>query len=853
MKSKIIKEIITIILTASFIVLLTMSFGIIPALGNFLNPLGIWTIPGNTEYPDNLIIRDSSLSGQVEVNIDIYGVPHIEAETDNDLFFAVGYIHAFNRLFEMDMFRRYAAGRLSEILGEDYIEIDKYYRLLGFDRAAEKELESLTINFTDIHGFLQSYCNGINKFIELNSPHNLPIEYYLLTASPEPFVIKDILVFKYFQAWSLTPNLDLDFTLLKEKLPEDVYDELYPNWSIGLPFEDPIIPNGISKSSETLSENSLADTIIEMKNFIDTMPEVLGPKREGIGSNNWVVNGSKSTTGNPILCGDPHLVHQLPSIWYEMHLISNELNVTGVGFPGTPFILLGHNEHISWSLTNTGGDSVIDYYDETMNDTHYYYDSQWIPIEFINSPIEVKGGNSIPFIIRKTVHGPIITDLLDTMYSDSYRKINLSIKFNALEIPSNGKYNSFKALYEVGKAKNWSQYNQGLSYWDAPAQNFVYADNEGNIAMNVAGLLPIRKQGINGELNGNLTGTFVQPGNGTGEEWGNFIPYNELPQILNPDQCYLASANQRPINDEYPYYLGSNSWSNGYRARRINEFLRSSETFSIEDMKKLQSDNFDYAASQFIPILIETWNYSLKIGQKYDSDTIQAMNELYAWNKSDDKFIMNRSLIAPTIWWRWIYLYEENTWKDEFSKWDALGLSLPAITILENLTKNEPNSNWFNDTNLPNTQDRNYTLLKSLNDTVEWLTTNLGSIENIENWVWGSAHQILFEHLTQLTSLSRGPFLHDGSNWVPNNAGGTWDPDLKAYIVTFGPSWRMVVDLGNQTTPINSVGVYPGGQSGNPISKHYDDLLNLWLNYEYHDIYFISQEGVVEATILFMR
>jgi penicillin amidase len=212
---------------------------------------------------------------------------------------------------------------------------------------------------------------------------------------------------------------------------------------------------------------------------------------------------------------------------------------------------------------------------------------------------------------------------------------------------------------------------------------------------------------------------------------------------------------------------------------------------------------------------------------------------------------MNRTLIAPTIYWKWIELYQINTWKDEFVDWDAYGLKFPDVKILENLTKNDPNSIWFNLTTAAGTQDRNYTLLKALNDTVDWYIANYDA--DVSTWIWGNVHKIYFEHLSGLGSLSRGPYSHDGSSWTPNNAGGSWDDDEKAYIVQAGPSWRMVIDLGNSTTELISVGVYPGGQSGNPVSSHYDDLLNLWLNYEYHDIYFLTQNGVTEATILFTR
>ena len=420
-------------------------------------------------------------------------------------------------------------------------------------------------------------------------------------------------------------------------------------------------------------------------------------------------------------------------------------NTTGVTFPGIPFILIGFNEHIAWSLTNVGGDAVVDWYNETIhpNGTHYYYNGSWYKINTYKTSIYVKGGSIVEFTIRETIHGPILTDIISNKYSDEHPGIHLSLKWTGTHTPLDGTYNIIKAIYGINRASNWTQFNNSLAYWDAPPQNFVYADDQGNIAMTVAGAFPIRKQGVSGNPDGNLTGRFIQPGDGTGEEWAGFIPYGKVPQSLNPKQCYLASANQRSINSSYPYYLGTNSWDPGYRAREINRILKSKNNFTMDDFKAMQADNYDYSASQFLPIIIDVWNYSLSKGDKYTSDVKEAMDELYKWYKSDQKFIMNRSWIGPTIYWKWLDFYQKNTWDDEFSNWGTTGLKYPDIKILEKITKNEPNSKWFNDTTISGTQDRNYTIIKSINDTIEWLKQNVGP--DISQWVWGSIHKIYFE------------------------------------------------------------------------------------------------------------
>jgi len=830
MKGKIIKEIGVCALTVGFIVILSTSFGIIPPLGNFLNPFGVWTVPGNAKYRDMTII-DSRLNGPVNVQFDNYGIPHIHAKTDRDLFFALGYLHAYNRLFEMDIFRRAASGRLSEILGADYINADKYFRILGFNRHAQKGEAYMQANEKYFYDLLVSYSDGVNKFIDSITPWTMPFEYKLLSLKPTRWTPFDTIVFKYLQAWDLSGDLsDLDTTLLQQYLPAKMYAELYPNATMGEPFVPPIIHE--FRILENAAPSPLANSIRALEAFEENRPHIFGTPYEGAGSNNWAVNGSKSKTGNPLLAGDPHLGYQQPSLWYEVQMVSDEgYNCTGCTFPAAPVILIGHNDHVAWSLTNIGGDAHVDFYEEKLNKigTQYYFNGSWRTLNTYTETINVKGGPSDSIIVRETIHGPLITDLVANLTGRGFANLSLKWTSTSPDLKVGGNYsNEFKGLYLMNKATDFTSFNEGLR-WFGAMQNVVYADDKGNIAMTVSGPFPIRKQGVNGTADGKLKGNIVQNGTGIGEEWAGFIPFNQLPREINPSRCWVSSSNQLSINGSYPYYIGQNTFDDAYRARRIKALLTSKNDFTLTDFEAMQGDNYDYSASQFLPILISAWNYSINKEHKtYDQTVKDAMNILYGWN-----YIVDKNYIAPTIYEKWLEKFQANTW-DEFTFFGAGSLRKPMITILENLTKFDQYSKWFDMNNTPAIESRNDTMLLSLNQTVAWLQANYGAMAN---WVWGNHHKIYVKHITGLRALSSPEIPLDGGPNLINNQWGTG-----------GPSWRMVVDLGNS----NSEEIYPGGQNGNPMSPHYWDLFYLYINYQYHAVYRTTiSTTILEATWVF--
>jgi penicillin amidase len=631
-------------------------------------------------------------------------------------------------------------------------------------------------------------------------------------------------VFKYLQAWDLSGDLsDLDTTLLIQKLPPEMYAELYPNATMGEPFVPPIIQE--FKALESAEPSPLVNSIMALKTLEASRPHIFGSPDEGAGSNNWAVNGSKSKTGTPLLAGDPHLGYQQPSLWYEVQMISDEgYNCTGVTFPAAPVILIGHNDRIAWSLTNVGGDSHVDFYEEKLNanGTQYYFDGVWRPLKTYTEVINVKGGPSESIVVRETVHGPLITDhnLVTDLTGTGFANLSLKWTSTSADLKLGENYsNEFKGLYLMNKATDFASFNEGLR-WFGAMQNAVYADENGNIAMTVCGPFPIRKQGVAGTPDGNLKGNVVQNGTGIGEEWAGFIPFNTLPREINPRRCWVASSNQLSIAGiNYSYYIGQNTFDDGYRARRIKALLDAKDNHTVADFEAYQGDNYDVSASQFLPILISAWNYSVNVqGKTYDQTVKEAMNILYGWD-----YAVKKTSTAPTIYDKWLEFFQSNTW-DEFTAYGAGSLRKPMITILENLTKFQPNSKWFDDNSTsPTVESRNYTMLLSLNDTIAWLEASYGAMAN---WVWGNHHKIYVEHITGLSALSSPKIPLDGG---PNLINNQWQ--------TGGPSWRMVVNLGTTASADFSEEVYPGGQSGNPMSTHYLDLFYLYINYQYHPVY----------------
>ena len=500
----------------------------------------------------------SGLSNPVEVIRDRWDVPHIYANTLDDVFFAQGFIHAQERFWQMDFNRRLGAGRLSEILGPDAVPLDRWIRTLSVRRVAEAQAKEIKNKATLA---LEAYAAGVNAFLEQGK---MPLEIMILDYQPEPWSPADSLTWVKMMAWDLCVNWEAEIlrAQLITKLGPEKAAELEPKPDAVQPC---IIPKDIDFSS-------IGSTALDKA---DQAKPFTGPtSQEGLGSNNWVLTGARTQTGAPLLANDMHLGMNIPSIWYENHLIAEDLDVTGISFPGIPMVVSGHNQHVAWGFTN-GFSDVQDLYIERLRHNgdlvEYEFKGEWLEAEVIREEIKIKGQPPVFEEVISTHHGPIINSLA----SDFCGETPLALRWTALEVDG-----SLQSLYQMNISKNCSEFKEALREWTVPSQNVVYADTYGDIGYILPGKLPIRAKG---------QGLVPVPG-WTGEyEWLGYVPFEELPHISNPEKGFIATANNKVAEDNYPHWIGAD-YVSGNRAQRIVELIDSQDKMAISDFQKMHLD-----------------------------------------------------------------------------------------------------------------------------------------------------------------------------------------------------------------------------------------------------------------------
>ncbi|UCE12791.1 MAG: penicillin acylase family protein [Candidatus Heimdallarchaeota archaeon] len=798
------------------------------ALGPIVSPGGIFGAATGSSYPSGSITLEG-IDAPVTIIRDNWGVPHIYADTQKDAAFALGYCHATDRMFQMEMTVRTGMGLMSEVRGNDSLGDDIYYLTLGIASAAQEMVDTFeTERKTDpqldtMLDILDAYCDGVNY--EINNrinTHTLPIEFQLLNFEPTPWTPLKTFVYNRLMSLMLTySTFDLEATILRDELfNKDLYamEELFPlNQTF---YQVPIVPTYGTYDNYSLplqvTEKIKADiqrgdsetrrSLIQK--ILDRTPESLDFFQQSwIGSNNWVANGTKTVSGKPILANDMHLSIDLPHIWYEAHLVAknDSWNIYGYTLAGTPVVVVGFNTHIAWGFTNVGPDGV-DWFEYVWDGDKYWNGSGWaLPIEE-NVTIPVKGLGDHNVTIRYTSDGVIM---------DEKGKSMIAMKWTATESPTY----EIKALYGANNATNWAEFNQSMQWFHDPPQNVVFADSEGTIALRPTGRF-VKRNFTEG-----LLARFVQNGSdpSVNKDW-EYIPFNELPYSVNPDQCYLASANQKSTGPDYQYYLSSTQAA-GYRGRSINRHLSEAPDGSIDVdlMKDAQCGPMgilDISAESFTPFFIEAVDQA---GVQLSETAEAALTELKSWVDSEDRFLMNKTLVGPTIFYETFSHFKNYTWFDEY---EAAGIDVtrPQDNTLEYLVREFPNSTWFDDISTPSPiiEERDDIIVKAFIKAVEELEKEFGS--SVDEWLWGDYHQIYFNHLAGIPSFGKGAHPHDGSGYTLLAAGGR--------PVGSGPSERMVVDFGNIS---NSWSVIPAGVSGNPANPHYaDQALDLWMNGEYH-------------------
>ncbi len=750
------------------------------------------------------------LHSPVEVIRDRWGVPHIYAGDTSDLMFAQGYVHAQDRLWQMDFSRRLAAGRLAEVLGPEVVPADRWLRTIGMRRVAEQEAAQLDAG---VCAEAEAYAAGVNARL---AQGKLPIEFVLLRYKPEPWTPADTISWSKMMAWSLSVNWEGELLRahLIARLGPEQEAELEPAWPAHCPV---IVPRGLDYSAigaEALKRARAA------RHFS-------GPSAtEGLGSNNWVLSGQRTATGAPLLANDMHLGMGVPSIWYENHLVAGDLNLTGVTLPGAAGIVAGHNGHVAWGFTN-GFPDVQDLYVEHLRRTgdgrvQYEFKGQWLEARVLPEVIRVRGKAPVVEEVVVTRHGPIVNGLAPGLAGEE----PLALRWTALE-PST----QLAALHHMNRARNCLEFREALRGWAVPIQNTVYADTGGNIGYSFPGKVPIRARG---------DGRVPVPG-WTGEyEWTGYIPFEELPHLYNPPQGYVASANNRVVDEEYPYFI-SCDYCTGNRAQRIVELIEAQPRIDEAYVKRMQLDQLSTAARAM----------ARRIGELEVSDpelaAVVALMRTWDGTLSADS---PAASVYTVFCRRMIFLTLEGKLGPDLARRYAgqgptpilAETSILGCRALEWQQKilDEPHSHWFD---LGHGETRDEVMRLALRETVDYLRRELGP--KVDGWAWGGLHKLTCAHmlgqvkpLDRLLNLGPYPIGGDGNTLWASEAASI-DPKSETLI---GPPFRFIADLGDLR---RSLGVLMPGQSGQPGSPHYDDQVATWFAGEYHPMLYARED--VEA------
>jgi penicillin amidase len=801
----ILSALITIALIYVLNIQLSLSGNKTPRLGFFLSPqTGFWQSAEPVNETFNGELKFPQLSGKTEVYFDEKLVPHVYAENENDAWFVQGYLHAKFRLWQMD-FQTYAAGgRLSEIMGDsasgtNFLRIDKFFRRLGMVYAAEKALHAME-NDAPLKVALDAYTAGINAYINSLDEKDYPIEYKLLNYKPELWTnIKTALLVKYM-AWDLAGyEEDFEKTNAKTIFSKEQYDALFP-------YVYDSMQAIITEPSPKLKNFSPPKPPVNIDSLYLNYKVVAAPANIPIkpnknnGSNNWAVAGSKTKSGRPILCNDPHLGLNLPSLWYEMQISTPGFNSYGVSLPGAPGIVIGFNDSCAWGLTNAERD-VKDYYEVKFKDStmhQYWFDSSWHDAQMRDEIIKIRNKPSDTEHIAITVWGPV---MYDPHYPD---KLNTS-KYYACRWKAHDESNEAGTLYRLIRAKNYNDYLNAISLFKCPGQNFVFADKAGNIAIKQAGEFGAEWY---------RQGDFLMPGDDSSYAWQGYIPDSLQPAMHNPERGFVSSANQAPYDVRtYPYYMPANF--SLYRSWLINRNLSAMQNITVDDMEKLQTNFYNLLAEKALPVVMPYLNVSA-----LSDEESKYLSLLQTWNLVNDA-----DSKAATVFKLWMDSCIEKIYGDEIFQ---SNLPMPKIqpeAMLKDIIKDS--ARLFAD-NI-NTSGKE-TLTDDVTGAFKSIIPVLYSAANKNILDWAKFKDTHISHLLKIPAFSH---LHI-------NVGGGVNI-INAISENHGPSWRMVVEL---TDNINAYGVYPGGQSGNPGSKYYDNFINTWAKGKYYKIHFYKESEI---------
>jgi len=794
-------------------------------------------------------IQVPGLDGQVEVIRDEFGVPHIYADTPHDLFMAQGFVHSQDRFFQMDFWRHISHGTLSEMFGDSQVDTDTFIRTLDWGGLAQRQYDA---DSPDLRGILDSYAAGVNAYIAKTPQKDLSFEYTILSLinggyNVEPWTGAQSLAWGKVMSWDLGGNLGAEIEramALATMSPERVR-QLAPRY----PDDRHPVIVGNSTAEAYGAEASYAVPEGAIEPLADTYRSIAGLNHltggevdTGIGSNSWAVSGARSPTGNAILANDPHLGMQMPSIWYQVGLHCRVVNdecpydVAGFSFAGVPGVIIGHNANIAWGFTNLGPD-VQDLYIEKVNpdnEFQYEYMGEWLDMDLRTEVIDVAGGDSVEVTVRSTIHGPIISGSygpLDTVGEsglDLPEPYAVALRWTGLDdIPSIA-----GPIHRINTARNFEEFQEAARLFRVPSQNLLYADITGSIGYQTPGNIPIRANG---------DGTLPVPGWTDEYEWTGFIPFEELPSVMNPPSGFIVTANNEVVDDSYPYLL-TEDWAYGYRARRIVDMLEAYPSAGIADFAAMQFDSRDLNAEFLRPFVLSAVEGSAPAAGS-EADAVAA---LASWDLQDAV-----DSTGAAIW--------QATWAEILARTfnDELHEDFPAsggsrwFEVVRGIA-DLPNDLFWDDVTTDGKETRDDILADAFSAAVSMLEDRFGG--DVDDWAWGDLHTVRFTSASLGSTgigliddrFNRGPYPVAGSESVVDAVG--WNAD-EGFEVDWLPSMRMIVDLGNLA---NSLTIHTTGQSGHIDHPHYDDMIPLWLDGRYASMLWSRSdiEAQAESTLI---
>lgn len=783
-----------------FLILLTGIIGI-AIYWTFYRPL-----------PDyNATLEQPELHQQVDVHWNTHGVPHIYAQDKHDLYYSLGYVHAQDRLWQMTLSQMAAEGRFAEFLGKELIPYDQLQRTLGFWRIAQK-IENTISDSTRQQ--LEAYTSGVNAYVEQH-PKSLPIQFSLADMKPIPWTVTHSIALARLMAWEL--NLawksELTYAYLSEELSQQKFSELLPD-------------NNYIAEKKSQQSPQWAESLMPLLKKNEQLNKIMGQQGSHVGSNAWAVSAQKSATDTPLLAGDPHLGLNMPGKWYEAHLHVNGRNLSGATLAGAPIVILGQNDHLAWSLTNIMLDDT-DFFREAVNpqnNNQYVLDSLagepvYEKFQIQEEVLKVKDGDDTTFTRRLTNHGPVISDVFPEQKYVEDRVITM--KWTGHEVS-----NEVEALFTMNWAQSFEEFQQGARNFKVPGQNFIYADKAGNIAQLSLANIPIR----------DANPVLLRDGWDPSQNWQGYVPYEELPSIINPDRGWVANANTHPLDGNYANYL-SIYWEPDARFERIKQYLTQENPLSPQVFQQMQNDTYSLYSRDVTQLILPV----LRNSKEYNFQT--AISYLENWN-----YAYENSETAASIMDVFLLQLAKNTFKDEmgeevyenFVQFSAM----PARSLMRFLRNG---SVFFDDVNTSDQiETRDDIILRSMNEAINYLQNNYGN-EPFE-WRWEQLHTITLKpsllgqaaedpnaptalKLVVNNLLSKGPYPAPGHDMSINNGEYSWN---SPYGMILGPSIRRIVDFSDLS---RTYSILPTGQSGNPISEYYGDQTESWLNGQYKFLY----------------